>query len=219
MPGQPVERIQAMRLILNAFLGGLLLLCYPHYGSAQGTASPKAPARKFKHTSKVESIYDKGKDQTTVYLRPMTLRYVKSSIEARIINEGRTDFLPAEVLSLTTYFKSPGKVFVKPQFVVIGFRSFALDKTPYTNDRGLTVTLDGSAENLDSMEIVEHRIDERMSAGSMRYVVESLELPIPYESFLRITKARKAAMRLGGTELQLQNEHLEAFRDLISRVE
>jgi len=149
----------------------------------------------------------------------MTLRYVKSSIEARIINEGRTDFLPAEVLSLTAYFKSPGKVLVKPQFVVVGFRSLALDKTPYTNDRALIVNLDGAAENFGSMEIVEYRIDERISVGSMRYVVESLELPIPYESFLRITKARKATMRLGGTELQLQNEHLEAFRDLVSRVE
>jgi hypothetical protein len=207
-----------MRHILIVFLAGVLLLCYPHYGSAQGTAATKPPARKFKHNSKVETIYDKGKDQTTVYLRPMTMRYVKSSIEARIVNEGRTDVLPAEVLSLTAYFNSPGKVLVKPQFVVIGFRSFAMDKTPYTNDRTLIVHRDGSTENLGSMEIMEHRIDERMSAGPVRYIVESLELPIPYESFLRITKAKKATMILGGTELQLQNEHLEAFRDLVSRV-
>lgn len=208
-----------MRHILIAFLGGLLLLCYPHHGSAQGTASAKPPARKFKHNSKVETVYDKGKDQTTVYLRPMTMRYVKSSIEAGLIGEGRTDFLPAEVLSMTAYFNSPGKVQVKPKFVVIGFRSLAIDKTPYTNDRALTVQLDGSAEKLGSMEIVEYRIDGRMSAGPVRYVVESLELPIPFESFLRITKAKKATMILGGTELQLQNEHLEAFRDLVSRVE
>jgi len=207
-----------MRHISLTVLGALLMFGNPHFGSAQGTAT-NPPVRKFKHKSKVETIYDRGKDQTTTYLRPMTLRYVKSSIEASIIGEGRTEFLPAEILTMTAYFNSPGKVLVKPQFVVIGFRSVAIDKTPYTNDRALTVRVDGAAENLGSMEITEHHIDERMSAGPVRFMVESLELPIRYESFLRITKARKAVMILGSTELQLENEHLEAFRDLISRVE
>jgi hypothetical protein len=188
-------------------------------GLAQGNASTKPPVRKFKHNSKVEVIYDKAKDLTTTYLRPMNLRYVKSSIEAKVINEGRVDYLPSEILSMTAYFNSPGRVPAKPQAIVIGFRSMAIDKTPYTNDLTLTVNLDGSIVTLGSMTVMEHRIDERMSAGPVRYLVESLELPVPYETFLRITKARKTKMILGGTEFDLENEHLEAVRDLIGRIE
>jgi hypothetical protein len=197
----------------------LFIFVFSAAGLAQGNASTKPPIHKFKHNSKVEVTYDKAKDLTTTYLRPMTLRYVKSSIEARVINEGRVDYLPLEILSMTAYFNSPGKVLAKPQAIVIGFRSMAIDKTPYTTDLTLTVRLDGSIVTLGTMTIMEHRIDERMSAGPVRYVVESLELPVPYETFLRITKARKTKMILGGTELDLENEHLEAFRDLISRIE
>jgi hypothetical protein len=188
-------------------------------GLAQGNAATKPPIRKFKHNSKVEVIYDKAKDLTTTYLRPMTLRYIKSSIEARVINEGRVDYLPSEILSMTAYFNSSGKVLAKPKAIVIGFRSMAIDKTPYTNDLTFAVNLDGSIVPLGTATITEHRIDERMSAGPVRYVIESLEIAVSYETFLRITKARKTKMLLGGTELDLENEHLEAFRDLISRIE
>src|SRR5882724_10615421 len=195
----------------------LFIFIFSAAALAQGNASTKPPIHKFKHNSKVEVIYDKAKDRTTTFLRPMILRYVKSAIEARVINESRVDYLPSEILSMTAYFNSPGKVLAKPQAIVIGFRSMAIDKTPYATDLTLTVRLDGSIVTLGTMTIMEHRIDERMSAGPVRYVVESLELPVPYETFLRITKARKTKMILGGTELDLENEHLEAFRDLISR--
>lgn len=195
-----------------------LTLIFSAPALAQGNAPTKPPIRKFKHKSKVEIIYDKAKDMTTTYLRPMTLRYVKSSIEARVMNEGRVDYLPSEILYLTAYFNLPGKAKAKPQAIVIGFRSTAIDKTPYTNDLTLSVNLDGSIF-LGTMTITEHRIDERMSAGPLRYVVESLELSVPYETFLRITKTQKAKMILAGKELDLESEHLEAFRDLISRIE
>jgi hypothetical protein len=205
-----------MKYIPISFLSLLLLFSCAQNGSAQGNASTKPPVRKFKHNSKVETIYDKAKDQTTTYLRPMTLRSVKSSIEARMISEGKTDFLPAEVLSMTAYFNSAGKGLTKPQFVVIGFRSMALDQTKYTDNRALAVILDGSSMDLGTMQILERRID---SLGPYQYNVESLELPVPYESFLRITTAKKVTVRLATTDLELKDQHLEALRDLISRVE
>src|SRR5712691_3072655 len=78
-------------------------------GLARGNASTKPPIRKFKHNSKVEVIYDKAKDLTTTYLRPMNLRYVKSSIEARVINEGRVDYLPSEILFYDCVFQFTGQ--------------------------------------------------------------------------------------------------------------
>src|SRR5258707_6850910 len=107
----------------NFLIALLFTFIFSAPGLAQGNASTKPPVRKFKHNSKVEVIYDKARDLTITYLRQMTLRYVKSSIEARVINEGRVDYLPSETLSMTAYFNSPGKVVAKPQAIVIGFRS------------------------------------------------------------------------------------------------
>ena len=207
-----------MKYALIGFLSLILLPAWSDLGLSQSVPSNKPQARKFKHNSKVEKKYDK--DQTTVYLRPMTIRNVRGSIEAQIINEGKkTETIPSEVLWMTAYFVTPGKVLVKPRFVVIGFRSWTMDKTKYANDHSLTIDLDGSLINPGPMEVVERRIDPNMELHGNQYFFESLELPLPYETFSRITKAGNVKMTLGGTEFQLRNEHLEAFRDLISRVE
>jgi len=207
-----------MKYALIAILSFMLLAAWPDVSFSQSVPSNKPQARKFKHNSKVEKKYEK--DQTTVYLRPMTIKNVPGSIEAQILNEGkRTATIPSEILWMTAYFVSPGKVLVKPRFIVIGFRSWTLDQTKYATDHVLTIDLDGSSINLGPMEVMERRIDPNMELQGKQYFFESLELPLPYETFERITKAEKVKMALGGTEFQLQNEHLEAFRDLISRVE
>jgi hypothetical protein len=207
-----------MKYSLIGSLSLILLLTCSEFSPSQSIPPNKPPARKFKHNSKVEKKYDKY--QTTVYLRPMTIRNVRGSIEASIINEGKkTETIPSEVLWMTAYFISPGKVLVKPRFVVIGFRSWTMDQTKYAVDRTLMIDLDGSVLNLGPMEVVERRIDPNMELHSNQYFIESLELPLPYETFLRITNAGKVKMTLGGTEFQLTNEHLEAFRDLISRAD
>ena len=200
------------------FLLAIVLGCWAT-GLAQAEAQPaKKTSRKFKHNSKVQSIYDKAKDQTTTYLRPMTIRITKSSTEVQIINDGkRTDRLPAEIVYLTAYFVSPGKTLVKPQSVVIGLRLTAMDNAPDTGDRSLTFNLDGSMTKLGPMNVTARGPDDWMSG--LRYMMESLELPISYEAFVQITSAKKAIMILGGKEFVWEDQHLEAFRDLISRVE
>lgn len=186
---------------------------------AQSSAQTKPPTRKFKHNSKVETIYDKTKDQTTTYLRPMTIASVKGTLDARIWNEGkRVENIPSEKIWLTAYFVSPGKVLTKPQNVVLGFRSWTMDQTKYDNDRSLAINLDGVSTSLGQMELLERRVDPNMQLSDHRYYFESLEMPLPYETFLRITNASTVKVSVGGTELVLGNENLEAFRDLLSRI-
>ena len=193
----------------------LLLLA----GFAQNGAQVKPATRKFKHKSKVETIYDKTKNQTTTYLRPMTIAVARGTLEAQIWNEGkRTETIPSETIWLTAYFVSPGKVLTKPQSVVIGFRSWTLDKTKYDNDRSLVINLDGASARLGQMELLERRLDPNMQLNDHRYFVESLEMPLPYETFLRITNAATVKLTVGGTEFLLADENLEAFRDLLSRI-
>lgn len=212
-------RTEKISMNWRTILGGLLLLflslnCFPQ------DSSPKTSRLKFKHKSKVETIYDKEKNQTTTYLRPMTLLSKESSIEAIMINEGkRTRYLPAETILVTAYIVSPGKVLVKPEFVIIAFRSSTLEKAKFTSDQSLTVTLDDVAMDLGNMTIMEHRLDDRMQVPGHQYMLESLELPVSYETFLKVTQAKKVKIRLARETFELQNDHLEAFRDLLSRVE
>jgi hypothetical protein len=222
-PQRPPQRhaTPKMRHYHIPVLLAILLGCWAT-GLAQAEAQPaKQTSRKFKHNSKVETIYDKTKDQTTTYLRPMTIRLTKSSVEVQIMNDDkRMDRLPAEIVYLTAYFVSPGKTLLKPQSVVIGLRLTAMDNAPDTGDRSLTLNLDGSMMKLGPMTIMERGADNRMSGViGVRYMVESLELPISYEAFVQITRAKKATMILGGKEFVWDDQHLEAFRDLISRVE
>jgi hypothetical protein len=205
-----------MKYIVTSLLTVSLVLVCSLGTLSQNNSPNKTPARKFKHNSKVEKIYDKVKNQTTVYLRPMTLRYIKSSVEARVISESKTDFLPADMLHMTAYFVSPGKVLVKPESVVIGFRSQALDQTKYAGTPALSIKLDASSLSLGPVQVTERRID---NLGSNQYVLQSFELPLPFETFRRITNAQKVTVRLASDEFELSNEHLEAFRDLLSRIE
>lgn len=203
-----------MKYLSTSLLAASLMLVSSFGTLSQDNSSNKQPVRKFKHKSKVETIYDKAKNQTTTYLRPMALRYIKSAVEARIISESRTDFLPSETLFMTAYFVSAGKVLSKPEFVVIAFRSQALDQTKYPNALTLTIKLDDSSMDLGSMQVTERRIE---AMGPYHYLLVSFESSLPYESFHRITNARKVIIRMAGEEFELTTDHLEAFRDLLSR--
>lgn len=208
-----MKNIRTPSLCLTALLLSLA-------GVARAGAQVKPPTRKFKHNSKVETIYDKTKNQTTAYLRPMTIASARGTLEAQIWNEGkRTETIPSERVWLTAYFVSPGKILTKPESVVIGFRSWTMDKTKYDNDRSLVINLDGTSTKLGQMELLERRVDSNMQLSDHRYYLESLEKPLPYETFLQLTNAATVKLTVGGTEFLLANENLEAFRDLLSRIQ
>jgi hypothetical protein len=50
--------------------------------------------------------------------------------------------------------------------------------------------------------------------GKLPLIRQTMELPIPYQDFLRLANAKKVTFRLGSAEFGLEKEHLEAIRDL-----
>ena len=204
-----------MKLVSASLLLVVFLVCSDTCRS-QGANTSKP--RNFKHNSKVESIYDKTKDQTTTYLRPMIIHTKPGTIEAEIIPEGRrVETIPREAVWLTAYFVSPGKKITRPPAIVIGLRFWGMDETTHHDDRRLVIGVDKSRLDCGPMELMERRIDQRMA--DYHYLVESFELALSLSTFVGITKATNVTLTFGSTELHLANEHLEAFRDLISRVE
>ena len=99
--------------------------------------------------------------------------------------------------------------------MVLGFisRSNARERK-FQDYRELIVTVDNEKLALGTPEL----LDAKMFPHIFR---EVLAMNLPFETFLRIinTKQERVEMLLGHIKFELKKEHLEALRDLASRVE
>ncbi len=116
-----------------------------------------------------------------------------------------------EPLQIGAYFVKPttpsGTVGL-PRIVVLTFYSSS-EGWRFLKFHRLDVLADG--ERVDVPEVL-HRGDV-VSGG----VTEYMTVDLPVSSFIKIANAESVEMRLGGVELQLNSNHLEALRDLLSR--
>jgi len=51
-----------------------------------------------------------------------------------------------------------------------------------------------------------------------RYYVETLAVSLPYDVFVKIANGKTVKMQAGRREFKLKEEHLEALRDIVSRM-
>ena len=51
-----------------------------------------------------------------------------------------------------------------------------------------------------------------------RMIGERIVMRMPYQTFLKVTAAKKAAIRMGGTTFELDDHHREALRTLAEKV-
>lgn len=161
-------------------------------------AQDAGPPRKFKHGAKFATRYDKFKDQTTVLFYPMavsgTARYLLSS----------------EMLGLFAAFTYSGKTQpASVSEVIIAFTSTSPDWV-YLKDRELIALVDG-----ERLPLGEAARDSSVKYGG---VEEMLAVTVSYDHLLKLTNARVVEMKLGDREIKLKEKHLEALRDLASRM-
>jgi hypothetical protein len=161
------------------------------------------PKGKYKHNKKIESEYDKFRDETTVrltYLSPLPS-----------IGPVRLYIIPS--------FHYPGKIVKTPEFVVFWFQSSSSD-WQFLHDRELLAIVDGERIDLGEALRVEGTVNSSRSGrySSSVSVSEMLGLKIPLETFLRIIKAKVVEMRLGNVGFKLADDHLEALKDFASRM-
>ena len=163
--------------------------------------------RKFKHRGKIETKYDKFKDQTTVRLNPYYVQGTAPKLD------------PTAGIEITASFVYAGqKLNAPPDIVSFGIVSASADAFKYEQDRGLIALVDGERIDLGQMEREDASYKKYPYVISNRYYVETLSAPIKYELFLKIANAKIVEMQIGKKEFKLKDEHLEALRDLASRM-
>jgi hypothetical protein len=183
-----------MRLALIAFL--LLLTTYPTQAQQDKGIVPSPPAKiegKF-------AIADVGNDRTVVALAHQKV--------------GGENACAIWVSAGYMYMYS-GKSQGPPERVYISFVRVSTDEPKLLKsetERMLVLILDGEALNLGPMPSV-----KEVTTG-YSLVTQGLLLHMPYETFRKITKAKKVDVNLGPLTFNLAERNLQDFRDLQARM-
>jgi hypothetical protein len=170
-------------------------------------AQSSAPKRKFKHRGKIETKYDRFRNQTTVRLEPYYVQGTAPKLD------------PLAGIEISAGFVYEGQTLTKhPDEVLFGIVSTSADGFRYDQDRGLIALVDGERVDLGQMDRVDASYKKKGIVIPDRYYVEVLAISMKYDVFLKIANAKVVEMQAGRREFKLRDEHLEALRDLASRM-
>src|SRR5947209_6352607 len=86
----------------------------------------------------------------------------------------------------------------------------ASKKPRYNEVHGLSILADGRA--LSSVGAEEYFTEH----GERKTTVEKMRLTLTYASLVTLTHAQRVTVRLGSTEVELSNNHLESLREIAS---
>lgn len=156
--------------------------------------------KKFKNSRRWDVRYDKFDDVTTVRVGPFF-------VSAELLN-------PNNNLQLYTGFSFAGSGEPKTveEFQLL-FVSNSDDRWNYLDDSTLKAIVDGERVSLG--EATRKSDVGRRLFGEIN-LKESLLLRVPRATFERLARAERVEMRLGRKEIKIKDEHLQAFRDLLS---
>ncbi len=186
----------------------VVFLTVSSFVHAQVTTQTAPAKRKFKYPEKVESKYDKAKDETSVFFNLIRIKGAEN------LDWQGTNVVTDERVDFSMYFTYPGQSLRTPKWVGIGIASAAYEPKQY-GDYNLTIIADNERLNIGGM-IVHNRGRTRYDARRPPVEFQMFEAAIPYEQFLQIANARKVKLQIGYREIPLDNENLEAIRDLAS---
>jgi hypothetical protein len=161
--------------------------------------SPPIPEkRKFNHKVKIETSYDRFSDTTTAQMEPVEVYHAR---------RGRP-----QKIWMTVLFTYRDETPAKPARVTIAFNSWS-SEWQYLDYRDLTILADGRKAGPVTMELAKTRIERDGT------VTEILSTTMVTDVFLFMVNAGSVEMQLGNAEFTLKPEHLEALRDLASRMQ
>lgn len=176
-------------------------------GLAQGVSPPQSFSA---HNWKIETSYDQAKDTTTVGLNPM-----------QVYGEplDSTNYRGNDEARFYASFTYPGRTLsAPPRRVLISLISTSED-WKYTDFRKLTALVDGKRLKLGPLERApSFTISAPADSGANDSTHQEIAVSLPYETFLRLAGGKKVRIRMGPREFRLEENHLEALRDLGSRM-
>jgi hypothetical protein len=175
-----------------------------------GQHANTTPQQIFEHNGKVEKRYDQIKEITTVRLNPM-----------QVYGEplASSNYIGGDEASFNASFTYSGRTLrTQPKRVLFSLTSTSQD-WKYTDFRKLTALIDGKRLDLGPLEHVpSFTVNASANANSDDYISQGIAISLTYKTFLRIVNGKKVHIRMGPREFELGKNHLEALRDLATRM-
>ena len=171
-----------------------LAACLTSAAAAQGGRAAAVPApREFRHRGTIWMEYHPASGFGSVDLRPLRVAEDPPlTLSAVFVHKGERLTAPPAQVSLALRVWSS-----RPRFAGV---------------REIAFVLDGS-QRITAGPVL------RQQADTVGGVTETIALRMPAAVFLRVVNARQAALRIGGTQVSLGEDVLEALRDFASRME
>jgi hypothetical protein len=182
--------------------------------NAQTDKPTPIPQRKFNHRAEIDTVYDKATDRTSVVMQWY-----------RITEEPKEPVLFSQTeplrIGIRAGFGYPGRV-LKSTPAAIEF-DIGLEREGGPLFKGkeppeLIAVLDGERISLGKTLLKASGTSVDVYGRPRQLSYDTLEATFTYEGLLRLANARKVEMKIGGVEFELKDRHLEALRDLASRM-
>jgi hypothetical protein len=153
------------------------------------------------HDGKIESKYDGFAHETTITLKKMRVTCGRM----------KGNFKDACV-SLVAKLHCPGIQldYVRQASLQIIFQTDDWDQRHSLSQRDLSVVADGVTYRVGRMTLASLSTDTLMT--------ETLEVTLPYATFVKIAKADVVEMKVGPSQFELRQQNIVAFRDMVNRV-
>lgn len=174
----------------------LLFLLLPLIGSFTnaGWIDPTLKSFPLQDSPKVETSYDVENDKTVVKLSPVQISGEQGKYHS---------------VHMTPSFSSPGRQVVKPS--IIDFELQTVVSGRLSTDLYVIFVIDGEKVFLSSNRwAIKRPIPGRVWIG------ERLVFRIPFETFLKITKAKSVEIRFDAVTFSLGDTQREALRNFLS---
>lgn len=155
-----------------------------------------APGLK-QQTPRIEVVYDASKDKTTVRLAPMLISGVKGKYHS---------------LHMSPAFSYPGREPRVPEIVDFELRTVVKGKLKI--DLYVLFVVNGEKVFLSS-----NRWGVKKGNLGRGWMGEHLVFRMPYETFLKITRASSFDIKLDGIGFPVGEEQLQALRELANQVD
>ena len=152
-----------------------------------------APMASLQADLKIETSYDAGKDKTTVRLAPLQISGENGKYRS---------------LKMSPAFTYSGKEPRPPD--IIDFELRTVVKGRLDTDLYVLFVIDGEKVFLSSNRwAIKHPVPGRVWVG------ERLVFRMPYETFVKITKAKSVEIKFDAVIFPLGESHLQALRDFL----
>jgi hypothetical protein len=161
------------------------------------------------HGGKIETAYDGFARETVVSLKRMSI-----TCEAGRGMEGRFKNL---CIRLEAGLHCPGKQleYVRRATLRFTFEAKDWDVRHSPNERDLSAVADGQTLRLGRMSLLSQAVGEGWLAEDSK---ETLEISVPYETFLKLANASYVEFSVGKNAFALRDKNIAALRDMNNRV-